>query len=143
MYIYYFPSKREDDPLLSNGPSMLGPDTSEQHRERHRRGLTLSKFPQEPSEEHTVDTLTLLHKKFGLHPTCEFRLKDRTGRYFSLRYLPGGQYHLELTSHVTPIPQGTIEKEGVRTTLTGSTRIFAEASRTKLQVSICASCAVA
>lgn len=132
--IYYSPKKREDDTLLSNGPSLKGTEGPAQPNERHSKGLTLSRYPQQPSEEYAADTLRLLHKKFGLDPTCEFRLKDTAGRYYSLRNLPGGQYDLELTSHVTGIPPNSIDKEGVRTIVTGSARILAEAHQTKLQV---------
>lgn len=134
MYIHYLPKQREDDRLLSNGPSLESADKSAQSKNRQREGLILSRYPQQPSEEYATDTLRLLHKKFGLDPTCEFRLRDMAGRYHSLRYLPGGRYELELTSHVTAIPAGTIDKEGVRTTVTGSARILAEAYQTKLQV---------
>ena len=133
--IYYSPKRREDEMLLSNGPSLRGADSPSQSCcERHSKGLTLSRYPQQPSEEYAADTLRLLHKKFGLDPSCEFRLKDRAGRYYSLRNLPGGQYDLELTSHVTGIPQNSIDKEGVRATVTGSARILAEAYQTRLQV---------
>lgn len=140
--ISYYSNKKDGELLLTNGPSLV---VKEEHSTIQSPAeawpdmdVTLSRYPQQPSEEYVARALGLLHRKFGLDPSCEFHLRDKMDRYYDLRNVLGGKYNLELTSTVTAIPSNSINKEGVRTTVTGSARILAEAHETKLQAcSLC------